>query len=100
MGRVNVNSGTWLLLAAVLAAILAMQVLPQVNLPDTAFQRGTSPVAVHARNSLASIALLPSFLLHQGRYTDDVRSESRLLSRFVKGSAGNSLQLIHRSLRC
>jgi hypothetical protein len=36
-------------LGAVLLAILIVQVLPQVDLPDTAFQLGTAPIVTKTR---------------------------------------------------
>lgn len=40
----------WILLIFELVLFAAILVLPQVDLPDFAFQRGTAPVAVKARS--------------------------------------------------
>jgi len=39
------------LLLGVLTVIVLVQVLPQVDLLDTAFHSGTAPIAVHARGT-------------------------------------------------
>lgn len=40
-----------LLLLGVLAVIVLVLVLPQVDLLDTAFQRGTAPIVVHSQGT-------------------------------------------------
>ena len=44
-------------LPALLICIVSVQVLPQVDLPDTAFHRNTAPIVAKARITAASTAL-------------------------------------------
>lgn len=53
----------WALLIFELVLFATILVLPQVDLPDFAFQRGTAPVAVKARFSSAPVRpLLATFV--------------------------------------
>ena len=53
MSRWNINAPTLLILSIVVCFMLVIVVLPDVDLPDTAFQRGTAPLVVHARATVA-----------------------------------------------
>jgi len=53
MSRWNVNSSTLAILGVVVFLMLLIVVLPDVDLPDTAFHRGTAPVVVHAQATAA-----------------------------------------------
>jgi hypothetical protein len=44
--------------------MLAVVVLPFVDLPDTAFHRGTAPVVVHAQAVSAGAAIAAAALFH------------------------------------
>ena len=49
MSRWNINTATLLILSIVVAFMLVIVILPDVDLPATAFHRGTAPLVVHAR---------------------------------------------------
>ena len=49
MSRWNINTPTLLILSIVVAFMLVIVILPDVDLPATAFHRGTAPLVVHAR---------------------------------------------------
>jgi hypothetical protein len=49
MSRWNVKASTLFILCCLIAIMLLIVVLPHVDLPATAFHRGTGPVALHAR---------------------------------------------------
>lgn len=87
-----------LILAGTLMTVLLVLVLPQVDLPATAFHQGTAPAAVHARGTAAvspfpvSTSVRLFFVNHQRGQQDHA---SPLL--YVTASA---LPILHRSLRC
>jgi hypothetical protein len=49
MTRWNVKAPTLLILSCLVFIMLLIVVLPDVDLPDTAFHRGTAPLVVHVR---------------------------------------------------
>ena len=51
----KVKKSTLVLLGCLTFLMLLIVVLPDVDLPDTAFHRGTAPVVVHAQGSAAPI---------------------------------------------
>jgi len=50
MGSFKTGPLSSLLLIGLLALIAAVLIAPDVDLPDTAFQRNTSPLAIHAQS--------------------------------------------------
>lgn len=65
MSRWNVKRSTLVLLSCLVFLMLLIVVLPDVDLPDTAFHQGTAPLVVHARGTtaLAIVAISAAFLL-------------------------------------
>src|SRR5271167_644786 len=57
MGRWTIKPSVWFLLMGLLFLVVLILVLPEVDLPDTAFHRGTAPVDVHARVTSAPTLL-------------------------------------------
>ena len=57
MSRWNINAPTLLILSIVVVFMLVIVILPDVDLPDTAFHRGTAPLLVHARATTAPPAV-------------------------------------------
>jgi hypothetical protein len=57
MSRWNINAPTLLILSIVVCFMLAIVVLPDVDLPDTAFHRGTAPLLVHAQATTAPVVV-------------------------------------------
>ena len=49
MSRWNINTPTLLILGIVVAFMLVIVILPDVDLPATAFHRETAPLAVHTQ---------------------------------------------------
>jgi hypothetical protein len=86
-------------LVSLLFLVALILILPQVDLPDTAFNRGTAPVDVHVQNTsapgLVGVGLLVSFnfpaQVTSSRHEHYVRSGH---------ATSSSLPLLHRSLRC
>jgi hypothetical protein len=62
MRNLKVKSASWVLLALLLGIMVAVFVLPEVDLPDTAFYTNTAPALVHAR-VIASRAQLNTVVL-------------------------------------
>ncbi len=57
MSRWNISAATLLILSVVLVFMLVIVVLPDVDLPDTAFHQGTAPLVVHARATMAPVSV-------------------------------------------
>jgi len=57
MSRWNVKTSTLFVLSGVVFLMLLIVVLPDVDLPDTAFHQGTAPVLVHARATAAPVVV-------------------------------------------
>jgi len=53
MSQWNVNKSTLFILGCLTFIMLLIVVLPDVDLPDTAFHQGTAPLVVHARGTAA-----------------------------------------------
>ena len=99
MSRWTISPSCLSLLAFLLFLVVLILVLPQVDLPDTAFNGGTAPVDLHSRVTagpgLLSIgATVPfSFSTHPASR----RSEHSIVFAHATSSF---LPLLHRSLRC
>jgi|SRR6185369_3014620 hypothetical protein len=99
MRHLKFNSASWVLLALLMASIVAVLVLPEVDLPDTAFYTNTAPTIMHARVSpvrapLVWIAtpLLSLFLLFW--------EPRRPRLKFILHTENNFLPILHRCLLC
>lgn len=57
MSQWRVKSSTLLVLGCLTCVMLLIVVLPDVDLPDTAFHRGSAPAIVHARVNSAPTAV-------------------------------------------
>ncbi len=57
MSRWNVKASTLFILGGVVFLMLLIVVLPDVDLPDTAFHGGTAPVVVHAQATSAPVVV-------------------------------------------
>jgi hypothetical protein len=99
MGRWTINRSCLSVLVYLLFLIVLILVLPEVDLPDTAFHGGTAPVDLHSRVTSAPVLLsvgaaVPfSFSAHPASR----RAEHSLV--FAHATA-SFLPLLHRSLRC
>jgi len=98
MSRWKVNTPTLIVLGSLTFLMLLIVVLPDVDLPDTAFHGGTAPVLVHTRATAppatVAIAAVPR--------SSNRESFSRLSE--PRPSFGNSdsnfLPIKLRSIRC
>lgn len=58
MSRWTVKSPALFILGCFAFLIVLILILPDVDLPDTAFHSGTAPVAVHAKATAAPVAIV------------------------------------------
>jgi len=99
MSRWTISLPMLSVLMCLLFLIVLILVLPEVDLPDTAFHGGTAPIDVHARLTSApflvgvSTTAPFSFSAHPASR----RSEHSLV---FAHSTSSFLPLLHRSLRC
>ena len=86
MSRWNINTPTLLILSIVVAFMLVIVILPDVDLPATAFHRGTAPLVVHARATTpppaVSVAALFQFPVQFWRPDRDLDVASKLDPNF------------------
>ena len=57
MSRWNISTAAVVILGIVVGFMLIIVVLPDVDLPDTAFQQGTAPLLVHARATVTPLVV-------------------------------------------
>jgi hypothetical protein len=63
MARWNIKPAALFILGGMIILMLLIVVLPDVDLPDTAFHRGTAPVVLHAQGTAApSVAIVDAVL--------------------------------------
>jgi hypothetical protein len=99
MGHWTIRPSSLLVLVSLLFLIVLILVLPQVDLPDTAFHGGTAPVDVHARVTSAP-ALLSVDTAVQLSFSVQTASRRREHSPVFAHATSSFLPLLHRSLRC
>ena len=98
MGRWMIKPSSVIVLCSVLLIILFVQVLPQVDLLDTAFQRGTAPVVVHARTSGSFVLREFAALLDLAFSSSVPAGRSPLSECFLKVS--RNFPALHHVFRC
>jgi len=86
-------------LMSLLFLIALILILPQVDLPDTAFNRGTAPVDVHAR-SISTPGLVSVNQPVTQNFLAPPTSRRREDFLFSGYAISSSRPLLHRSLRC
>jgi hypothetical protein len=99
MGHWTIKRPALFVLMSLLFLIVLILVLPEVDLPDTAFHRGTAPVDVHARVTSApgflSLGTVVSFC-----FSTHTASSCREHVLELAHATSRSLPLLHRALRC
>jgi hypothetical protein len=58
MEQWNIKPSTLIILTGVVLVMLLIVVLPDVDLPDTAFHRGTAPVVLHSQATTAPAVVI------------------------------------------
>jgi hypothetical protein len=99
MGRWTIKPSCLFVLMTLLFLIVLILVLPEEDLPDTAFHRGTAPVDVHAQGTSAPALLSVNTVVS---FTFSAQTALRRREHcLVFAHTGSSfLPLLHRSLRC
>lgn len=98
MARWNVRTSTLFILGFVTAVMLLIVVLPDVDLPDTAFHRGTAPIAVHAQANAAPAAITVASIF-QLPAAEDTPRPSHESKGLKAGNDPNFRPILFRSIR-
>ena len=75
MSQWNVKGPTLVILSCLVFIMLLIVVLPDVDLPDTAFHQGTAPLVVHARGTAAPPAVAVAALFQFSKIAQVGRSD-------------------------
>lgn len=78
MSRWNVKAPTLVILSCLVFIMLLIVVLPDVDLPDTAFHQGTAPLVVHARATTAPSVVAVAALFQSPKVAQFWRSDREL----------------------
>lgn len=95
----NVKTSTLWLLGVIFVLMLVILVLPDIDLPDTAFHRRTAPVLVHAQANAAPIVVSIASVVRVPNALEDA-SGSLSLRDFSAPSPPNFHPILLRSIRC
>ena len=99
MSQWNVKTSTLVILGGLIFLMLLIVILPDVDLPDAAFQGGTAPVVMHAHASGApaviSAGATSAALLSDGTF----RFQAQLLG-WTADTPPNFRPILLRSIRC
>ena len=98
MGSFKTGPLSSLLLIVLLGLIAAVLIAPDVDLPDTAFQRNSSPLAIHALSSHFPQGNANGSVSHVQLRLADVSDLA--LKVFSSDSAVEVPSVPHRILRC
>jgi len=98
MANWTIGRGALVLLLGFLVLIVVILILPDIDLLDTAFHRGTAPVLEHSRVTSAPSLLIVRILM-PGTYAGE-GAESQLEGSSLSHSTLQSLPILHQSLRC
>jgi hypothetical protein len=99
MGRWTIKPSALFVLMGLLFLIVLILILPQVDLPDTAFHRDTAPVDLHARVTSAPSLLSMGTVVSFSFSTHAVSSCRERILEFAHATS-SSLPLLHCVLRC
>ena len=99
LSRWNIKLSTLLILSGVVFLMLLIVVLPDVDLPDTAFHRGTGPIAIHALATAAptvvTVAAVYRFPVANEGYRPFYRAGD-----LIKIPAPKTRPILLRTIRC
>jgi len=99
MAQWNVKTSTLVILGGLIFLMLLIVVLPDVDLPDAAFQGGTAPVVMHAHATSAPAAVSAGAtspaLMSDGIY----RFQNQILG-WTADTPPNFRPILLRSIRC
>jgi hypothetical protein len=95
----NVKTSTLWLLGFIFVLMLVILVLPDIDLPDTAFHRGTAPVLVHAQANAPPTVVSVALVVGAPSAFENA-SASLSLGEFRVPSPPNFRSILLRSIRC
>ena len=98
MSQWNVKASTLFILAGMVFLMLLIVVLPDVDLPDAAFHRGTAPVVLHAQATAAPAVVMVTAVLHFPNFAEAYRPFYQP-GALAHNPAANSLPILLRSIR-
>jgi len=99
MSRWNIKASSLCILGCVVFLMLLIVVLPDVDLPDTAFHRETAPLLVHIHANTAPAAVVIALVFH----LPDAPRTSRLpyhMGAALASSHPNFRPILLCSIRC
>ena len=99
MARWRIKPLATIILLSVLVVILLVLVLPQVDLLDTAFQRNTAPVVIHAQATSAPASAATSRPI-QLMFPEQGSQHRPEPGRLFAHATPNFLTILHHSIRC
>lgn len=99
MSRWKVKESTLFVLGGLVFLMLLILVLPDVDLPDTAFHRGTAPVVVHANATSAPAPVMVASVLPLHGIVQ-YQLALHMLSEFDLTLEPNFRSILLRSIRC
>jgi hypothetical protein len=99
MGRWTIRPSCLFVLVTLLFLIVLILVLPEVDLPDTAFHSGTAPVDVHSR-AISAPGLLSVGTAVRFCFSTHLASRQREHARVFAYAVSRFLPLLQCSLRC
>jgi hypothetical protein len=99
MSRWKIHTSARWILGSVFVLMLIIVILPDVDLPDTAFHRGTAPVVVHSQATAAPTSV-PVALSFQVAREQGNTCRANQPSEFHAGSGPNFRPILFRSIRC
>jgi hypothetical protein len=99
MGRWGIRPSALCILLCVLVSILLVQALPQVDLLDTAFHRGTAPVVIHSQATAAPAWITLSSELTTFAAPECPRCSGLQGLDLIRNSA-DFIPVLPRALRC
>jgi len=99
MRHLKSKPGSWILLVLLMASVVVILALPEVDLPDTAFYTNTAPTVLHARTSpsRAPLVWVATLILSLFLLSWEPR---RPRVRLVVHTENNFLPILYRSLLC
>ncbi len=98
MSRWNVKAPTLVIFSCLVFIMLLIVVLPDVDLPDTAFHQGTAPLLVHARATTAPPVVAVAALFQFPKIAQFWRPD-RELDVFFAHLDPNFRPILFRSIR-
>lgn len=84
----------WVLLITELVLIMVILILPQVNLPDSAFHRGTSPTTLKSSLTSAPVAVAVSARIERWLLGDAMESPLEISEGVTPGRTDSRLSLL------